>query len=259
MKNEEILKVVDLSKSYNLSKLFGNSRSVLQDINFKLYENDILGIVGQSGAGKTTLSRLLLALEPATSGKIYYYKKDISEFSRAQLLEFRRNVQMLFQFPKDTFNPSFTILKSLMEPMRIHKNFCQYNKYQIKEYLELAELTSDVLNSYPDQLSGGQIQRLSLIRILLLKPKLIILDEPTTMLDSVVQKEIIMLLKRIQREFSLSYIFISHDLDLVRFMCDRVAILYNGKIIETGEVGEIFSNPTNSYTKQLINDFYSFA
>ena len=189
-------------------------------------KEQVVGLMGPSGCGKSTLARILLRLVPLTSGKIIFNGQDITHTSNNKLQDFRKKVQFISQRPESFFDPIITLGKSLMEPLQIFN--LQYSDDEIQSVLELVKLNKALLARYPHQVSGGEIQRLSIARALLLKPQLLILDEPTSMLDISVQAQILHLLKNIQRERNLSYLFIAHDKDVISWMCDEVLMMDAG-------------------------------
>ena len=256
--NEILLKVHNLKKYFPLKKnFFGQVQSwikAVDDVSFHLRKGETLGLVGESGCGKTTLGRLILQLLPATSGDIIYKEQNICHLSRKQMRPLRKKMQVIFQDPYSSLNPRMTIGTTLMEPMLIHQ-IGQNKKERLKKAVQLMErvgLTSDMLLRYPHEFSGGQRQRICIARALAVQPEFIICDESVSALDVSIQSQIINLLLDLQEEMNLSYIFISHDLAVVKFISDRVCVMKQGKIVEQNNSFDIYKNPQNSYTKKLL-------
>ena len=218
-------------KLENINKSFDKNR-VLKDINLEINESETLGIVGESGSGKTTLVRIMLRLIEPDSGMIIYDDKDITQLKNRELMSFRKNYQIISQRPESSFDPSKKIIKSLIGPL---KNFKMYNadKFSLEIDIKLNELklSRDLLERYPHQLSGGEIQRLSIIRSMLLNPRILILDESTSMLDISVQAQILNLLQDLRKKEKINYIVISHDKDIIKFLCDKYIEISDGKIL----------------------------
>ncbi|BDR67133.1 ABC transporter ATP-binding protein [Clostridium tetani] len=254
-----MIKVNNLTKSFSRNGFIKNKSLVLDNVSLHIKKGITLGLIGESGCGKSTLGRIILKLLSCDNGEIYFNKKDITNYSPKNMINLRKDMQIIFQHPDTSLNPSKTILFSLLEPILIH-NLIDKNEAikKIKKYLDYVNLSDEILNRYPHQISGGQIQRIAILRVLLLKPKFIVLDEPTSMLDVSVQAQIIQLLKKIQKEFNITYLFISHDLDLVTAFCDEIAVMDKGKIIEIGKNYDIYNNPQEEYTKKLIHTFKKF-
>ncbi|MFC1560028.1 ATP-binding cassette domain-containing protein [Candidatus Margulisiibacteriota bacterium] len=242
----------DLIEIKGLCKHFGSVKA-LDNVSLTVSKGEILGVAGESGSGKTTLGRLILKLIPPTSGGIHYKKKDISLMTDPEEKAYRREVQIIFQNPYTSLNPRMRIGEALEEPLRIHGKL--ERKERLKKVLKLldtVELSKKFYDKYPHELSGGERQRVGVARALSLDPKMIVLDEPVSSLDVSIQAQILNLLKDIRTKYNLTYIFISHDLSVVRYLCDRVAVLQNGKIVEVGDSKKLFSRPGSSYTKKLI-------
>jgi len=222
-------------------------------VSLKVFKGETLGIVGESGCGKTTLGKTILLLNKPTSGKILFEGLDVVKLKGRKLLEFRRNAQMVFQDPHTSLNPRMTIAETLLEPLREHKvQLNDYEEYLIKE-MESVGLGSEHLYRYPHELSGGQKQRVAILRAIILRPKLIVLDEPTSALDVSVQAQILELLRDLQRNHNLTYIFISHDISVVKYMSNRIAVMYLGKIVEIGNSQKLYEKPLHPYSVMLLS------
>lgn len=236
---------------HEIVKKYGE-KTVLDMISICVPEGLTTGIVAVSGSGKSTLGRILLGLEPVTSGKVWYTGKALATWLREDEKTFRREVQILFQFPYESLFPYFTIREALQEIYDIHPELSSYDERHCINQLQTLGLSDIVLNRYPHQLSGGQIQRVCLARLLLLKPKIIVLDEATTMLDPTSQKNVIDLLKSVQKKEGVGYLFVSHDLNLLRYMTDFLYVIDKGRIVEEGDTAIICDNPQSDLLKALV-------
>ncbi len=260
LKKQEIqplLSVEHLTKSFDSGMIKKHRKPILHDVSFTIMEGETVGLTGASGAGKSTISRIIMQLMKPETGKIIFDGCDMAEMSGQELIQKRQKMQMLFQNPQASLNPRMKIRESMEEPVRIHKAPVNCDK-EIPEIMDKLHLKMDLLNRYPHQLSGGEIQRICLGRLLLLKPKLLILDEPTSMLDVSVQAEIMGILSDIQRERKMSYLFISHDLELLGSCAHRIGILERGKLVEFADVDKIYRYPSHEYTERLLSAFTSF-
>ncbi|MFC1511356.1 ATP-binding cassette domain-containing protein [Candidatus Margulisiibacteriota bacterium] len=232
---------MSLIEIQNLAKSFGRIAAV-DNISFVIEQGESLGLVGESGSGKTTLARLILKLIEPDSGSIIYDVKDI-----------RRSCQIVFQDPQTSLNPRIRIGEAIGEPILIHKLLPEEKiDKKVAELLALVKLPADYANRYPHELSGGERQRVGIARALASQPKFLILDEPVSSLDVSIQVDILRLLKEIKGQLSLTYLFIAHDLSVIGFMCDRVAVMQGGKIVEIGPKDTILKSPANAYTKKLL-------
>ncbi len=252
-----LLDVKGLSKKYDSGFWGQQSVKAVDDINFTIDEGEIFGMVGESGCGKTTVTKIILGLLKPTFGSVFYNDRDLTKVSRSDRHQLRKEIQMVFQHPQMTFNPRRNIFFSCAEPIRLYrmaKNKAEEKK-MVDELIEKVGLSKDQLKKYPHEISGGQAQRLSIIRALSLNPKLLICDEPTSMLDVSVQAQILDLLLNIHKEHNLSILYISHDLEVIRAICHRVAVMKSGKIVEMGTVKQVFENPQHEYTKQLLSAY----
>jgi len=237
--------------------LFGTSNSTIKavdDISLNVFPGETLGLVGESGCGKTTLGRTILRLIEPTSGDIIFDGNNITNLKPQELRKLRREIQLIFQDPFSALNPRITIGNTLMEPLQVHQLFDtdQQRKTHIQELLKLAGLNPDHFNRYPHEFSGGQRQRIVIARALALQPKFIICDESVSALDVSVQAQVLNLLRDLQKELGLTYIFISHDLAVVKHLSDRMIIMNKGKIEEEGFPENIYNAPKSDYTKRLI-------
>lgn len=255
---EPLLKIENLKTWYPLRKgVFGRTYDHIKsvdDISFDIYPGETLGLVGESGCGKTTLGRSILRLVEPTSGRIIFENKDITQFNKKELREYRKQAQIIFQDPYSSLNPRISIGEAIAEPIMIHgiEKDAKKRRERVYRLLEEVGLDPSYYQRYPHEFSGGQRQRICIARALALNPKLIICDESVSALDVSVQAQVLNLLNKLKKEFNFTYIFISHDLSVVRFMSDRVVVMYNGKIQELNEADELFNNPQNDYTKKLI-------
>jgi len=256
---DPILKVNNLSTWFGQSGgLFSRDKNVVKavnDVSFEVYPGETLGLVGESGCGKTTLGRSILRLIEPTSGSINFEGADVCSLKGEELREIRRNMQIVFQDPYSSLNPQLTIGQSIMEPLQVHNlyNGNTQRKQKVIALLERVNLSADHFNRYPHEFSGGQRQRIVIARALALQPKFIICDESVSALDVSVQAQVLNLIRELQQELGLSYIFISHDLAVIRHISDRMMVMNKGEIIESGYPDEIYSSPKNEYTKKLID------
>ncbi|QHC31201.1 ABC transporter ATP-binding protein [Streptomyces sp. HF10] len=257
---EPVLEVSGLVKHYPLTrgvlfrKQIGAVRAV-DGVDFVLGRGETLGIVGESGCGKSTVARLLCNLERPSAGSVRFKGEDITRLSGRALKAVRRNIQMVFQDPYTSLNPRMTVGDIVGEPYEIHPEAAPKGdrRRRVRELLDVVGLDPDFVNRYPHQFSGGQRQRIGIARGLALRPEVIVADEPVSALDVSVQAQVINLLDRLQAEFELSYVFIAHDLSIVRHISDRVGVMYLGRIVETGRDAEIYEHPTHPYTQALLS------
>lgn len=262
---KNIIEVKNLSKYFEVSRGIFQKKSIVKavdDISFFIPQGESLGLVGQSGCGKTTTARTLTLLEEKTKGSVNVYNsktnllESIDNLDEDQLKEFRRNIQMIFQDPYEAMNPRWTIKDTVKEPLLIHNlGSPEEQEEAVKEILKTVGLTppENYLNRYPHELSGGQRQRVAIARALIMKPKFVICDEPTSMLDVSIRISIMDLMLELARDLGVSYLYITHDLAVARYMCNRIAVMFNGKIVEIAETEELLKNPVHPYTKRLIS------
>ena len=229
--------------------------NAVKGVSFKLQKGETIGIVGESGSGKTTLAMMLVRLIHASGGKFLLDGKDVSKISLGEFRPLRRHIQVVFQNPYASLNPRWTISRTLINPMKLHGIACNNTERRNKaiHLLEQVGLSENAMYKYPRQFSGGERQRIAIARCLTVEPKIIICDECVSALDATIQLQIIDLLKDLQRKLSLSYLFISHDLAVIRFIADRVLVFRQGEVVEEGQIDEIFDAPRHPYTRQLLS------
>lgn len=252
---ETMIEVGKLSKTYTSGGLFQRNKAIvraLDDVTIHLEKGKILGVVGESGSGKTTLANVILKLTKATSGYVKINGIDVEHAGRSDMKKLRRNIAVVFQDPMANLNPRFTVAKSIMRPMLIQNVPRKEARQRAEEVMDLVKMDRMYLNSYPRGLSGGQLQRIAIARALVLRPKIMILDEPTSALDISIQAQVLNMLLSIQQKLGLTYIIISHDLNVVRYISDSIAVMYLGKLMEYGPAEEIFFRSRHPYTKGLM-------
>ena len=250
------LEVQHLSKSFHSNRLRGRTHKAVDDVSLAIGPGQTYGLMGESGCGKSTLGRMITRLLPASSGTVLYDGTDLLDIPQRKMLPYRRRIQMLFQHPDTSLNPRMTVLDSLREPFLLHDLPGKQDMDEIiRAHSEPYGIQPELLERRASQVSGGQIQRIVLARIMLLQPEFLVLDEPTSMLDVSVQAQIMDLLHQVQLRTGVSYLLISHDLDLLRHASSRIGIMYRGKLLEQGETEAVLNAPTHPYTRELIENF----
>ncbi len=263
---KNVIEVKNLEKYFEVSGGFFSRKKAtvkaVDDITFEIPFGESLGLVGQSGCGKTTTARALCLLDPKTGGEVNFYNNEtstmqsIDELEGEELKKFRRNIQMIFQDPYESLNPRWTIKDIILEPLNIHNiGDLDEREEAVAEILQTVGLTppENYMPRYPHELSGGQRQRVSIARTLIMKPKFVVCDEPTSMLDVSIRISIMDLMLNLAKDLEVSYLYITHDLAVARYMCNRIAVMFNGKIVEIAETEELLNNPVHPYTKRLIS------
>lgn len=265
-KKETVLEVRNLKKFYKAktnTSFFGKKSNIeaVGGIDLAIKKGEILGIIGESGCGKSTLGRLLVNLENPTEGEIFFHGISIQEILQKNEAEFRKTVQMVFQNPFDTFLQTETIEKIMLRPLVLYRKDMtdEEKKQRVTELLEEGGLSpaEDFLPRYPHELSGGQLQRISILRSMLLNPEFLVVDEPVSMLDVSVRADVINMILDLKKRYHTSILFISHDISVVRYVADRIAVMYLGKIVEEGNAEEVVEHPMHPYTKALISNCMS--
>ena len=264
--SKNVIEVNNLEKYFEISTgFFGRNKGIVKavdNISFNIPLGESLGLVGQSGCGKTTTARSLCLLDPKTKGEVKFFNTDtkkmdsIDDLNEEELKKFRRNIQMIFQDPYESLNPRWTIKDIILEPLNIHNIGNLTDREEaVQEILTTVGLTppENYMPRYPHELSGGQRQRVSIARTLIMKPKFVVCDEPTSMLDVSIRISIMDLMLTLAKDLEVSYLYITHDLAVARYMCNRIAVMFNGKIVEIADTEELLKNPVHPYTKRLIS------
>lgn len=252
-----ILEVRGLSRYFGIRNAFGRRVGWLRavdDVSFDVRRGEILGLVGESGCGKTTLGKTLIGIYPPLAGEIHFQGREIGGLPKSERRKIARDLQYVYQDPGVSLDPRWKVKRSLHEPLKIHMPMSRVEREErVQGILRAVGLPNAHLDLYPHELSGGQQRRVGLARILTLQPSMIVLDEPTSGLDVSVQATILKLLRSLQNAFNLTYLFISHDLAVVRVMCHRVAVMYLGRIVEVGDTADVFETPRHPYTRSLLS------
>ncbi|MBX3075980.1 dipeptide ABC transporter ATP-binding protein [Candidatus Obscuribacterales bacterium] len=255
---KELVKISGLKKHFPIRKGFFNRQvgavRALDGIDLTIREGETLGLVGESGCGKSTLGRVVLRLLPATAGSVTFEGRNVLAASEKEMKAFRRDMQIVFQNPYASLDPRMTIRQIVQEPLEVHQTASGSDlRDRVLNLLDLVGLAKEMADRYPHEFSGGQRQRVGIARALALRPKLIVADEPVSALDVSVQAQILNLLIQLKSEFKLTYLFIAHNLDVVRYISDRIAVMYLGRIVELGECDEVYNQPLHPYSKALIS------
>ncbi len=255
---ENLIEITNLSKIYQDEQSFlmkkKDAHLVLKNINLEIKKGEIVSLVGESGCGKTTLANCILKSIVPNSGEILFKGENILTFNKKQTFNYRKKIQMIFQNPYSSLNPKMKIKDTLIEPLLIHKTLSKKDMLKrIDEVLEMTEISKSDLNKYPHEFSGGQCQRIAIARALILNPEFIVADEPVSALDVSICASIINLLLDLKEKLNLTMLFISHDLNLVRYLSDKIAVMNKGEIVEFKPTDELFNNPGDEYTKYLLS------
>lgn len=253
-----ILKVTDLKVHFPVAGGVFSKKQVVKAVdglNFEIMPGETFGLVGESGCGKSTTGRAIVKIYTPTEGKVEFNGEDITKIKGKELSEFRKNVQMIFQDPYASLNPRMTVGEIIREPMDIHNIFSTKKEREdrVRELLEIVGLKPDHIRRYPHEFSGGQRQRIGIARTLALNPKFIVCDEPISALDVSIQAQVINLLENIQKKMDISYLFIAHDLSMVKHISDRIGVMYLGNMVEIGEADDVYNKPLHPYTQALLS------
>ncbi|AWW27588.1 ABC transporter ATP-binding protein [Acetobacterium sp. KB-1] len=249
-----LIRVENLCKHYKTGNMHAKQQSVLEQLNFSIAQGQTLGLIGESGCGKSTLARTMLGLTPPSGGKIFLNEQEVLTQRGSLKKEFCGKMQIIFQHPESALNPRMKIAQSLAEPRRIQQRYAKNLAAQedMDSLLKQVGLSEEHLSRYPHELSGGQIQRVVLARILSLNPEFLVADEPTSMLDVSVQAQVLHILKENQKKHGIGLLFISHDLEVVRWMSDQIAVMYKGQIVEMAPAADLYNHPRHPYSQLLV-------
>lgn len=255
---ETLLEIKNIKKYFPIyggffRRIVGNVKAV-DDVSFTLQKGKTLGVVGESGCGKSTLGRAILRLHEPTSGTILFNNKDITNISQQAMVKMRRDMQIIFQDPFASLNPRLTIFQIIVEPLEVHKIGTDKTRYdKVVELMDIVGLRHTYMHRYPHEFSGGQRQRVGIARALTMEPKFIVADEPVSALDVSVQSQVLNLIRKLQEEMGISFIFISHDLSVVQHICDDVAVMYLGRMVEKAKAEDLYKSPKHPYTQALLS------
>jgi peptide/nickel transport system ATP-binding protein/oligopeptide transport system ATP-binding protein len=251
-----LLEVKQLAKHFVIGQnSFSNKQIIhaLKGINFQLHENEVLGLIGESGSGKSTVANIVLKLLNPSMGTVYLFDKEITHLSEKDMRKHRKDLQIIFQYTHNVLDPKMTIEELLIEPLKIHKIVPNEQlTSEVDRLLGLVGLAKSEKLKLPSEISGGQVQRVIIARAIATRPRIIVCDEPVSALDVSVQGQILNLLARLKNDMNLTYLFISHDLKVIKHICDRIAVMYQGEIVEIGQTEQILHNPKEEYTKMLV-------
>ena len=256
--SDAVLKVENLKVHFPVKGGLFTKKQVVKavdGVSFEIYPRETFGLVGESGCGKSTTGRAIVKLYEPTSGTVYYHGEDVTKIKGSHLAEFRRNVQMIFQDPYASLNPRMTVGEIIREPVDIHHifNTKEEREQRVRELLDIVGLKPDHIRRYPHEFSGGQRQRIGIARTLALNPQFIVCDEPISALDVSIQAQVINLLEHIQKEMGISYLFIAHDLSMVKHISDRIGVMYLGNLVEIGDSDDVYHRPLHPYTQALLS------
>ena len=256
--NTAVVEVKNLKKYFYGNKRLGSKErpvvKAVNDVSFTIREGETFGIVGESGCGKSTLGRTLIRLLEPTEGQVLFQGKDLSKLSQEEMRKMRQEIQIIFQDPYASLNPKMTVRELIQAPLDIFSNDSAQEKLEkVKNIMKMVGLQEEWLSKYPHEFSGGQRQRIVIARALILNPKFVFCDEPVSALDVSVRAQVLNLMKKIQKEQNLTYLFISHDLSVVRFLCDRIAVMYLGKIVEIADKESLYEHPLHPYSEALLS------
>lgn len=255
--NDKIIEINHISKHYNMGLLGNKQHNIVHDVSFSICRGMTYGLIGKSGSGKSTILKMIVGLTSTDSGEILFKNRQISEWLHYNNQEYRRACQMLFQNPLQSIYPKFLAEEAIQEVINIHKLTVMNISQDIAAVLDMVRLSTNILKRRVTELSGGELQRLCLARILLVDPELILLDEPTTQLDMGSQYQIMTILKELQQEKKVSFLFVSHDIDLIKYLVHEVGVIVEGKIVEDGITQNVLAHPRSDFIKQLLDAHYN--
>lgn len=255
--SDNIIEINHISKHYKIG-FFGKKRhNIVNDVSFAIRQGTTYGLIGKSGSGKTTIMKMIMGLTAIDSGEILFKNRQVTDWLRHSNQEYRRSCQMLFQNPLQSIYPKFLAQEAIQEVVNIHKLSFMNIEQEVENVLDMVRLSTNILKRRVTELSGGELQRLCLARILLVKPELILLDEPTTQLDTSAQFQVMTILKELQQEKHLSYLFVSHDINLMKYLSHDIGVIESGRLIETGPSKTILKYPESEFMIQLLSAYYT--